>query len=135
MIATGSQGDFDFPEVRLPTEAKTNDAIVRFLLNELIRLKELLPEHSESVLLQVMRRESLGSTAIGRGVAIPHAQSNLVERVLGIVGVCTESVAWPSTPGVNEVQRVCLLITPSSYPGDGLRAIESVAKHFWQNNQ
>ena len=95
MISTGSDaGDLDFPVVNLPGDADSDESIVRFLVSELVRTGRIRQEHSESVMLQVLHRESLGSTAIGRGVAIPHTKSNIVDEVVGIVGQCAQPVNW-----------------------------------------
>lgn len=44
----------------------------------------------------VLRRESLGSTGIGQGVAIPHTKSTLVARPLAILAVCGVPVDFDS---------------------------------------
>jgi mannitol/fructose-specific phosphotransferase system IIA component (Ntr-type) len=41
-----------------------------------------------SVLDGVMRRESLCSTAVGGGIAVPHTKHPAINRRLGILGLC-----------------------------------------------
>lgn len=51
------------------------------ILKELISLLQL-PEKSESILYKMLkRRENLGSTGIGHGIAIPHCRSLVVNRL------------------------------------------------------
>lgn len=51
------------------------------ILKELISLLEL-PGKSEGILFKMLkRRENLGSTGIGRGIAIPHCRSLVVNRL------------------------------------------------------
>ena len=51
------------------------------ILKELIALLKL-PEKSEGILFKMLkRRENLGSTGIGRGIAIPHCRSLVVNRL------------------------------------------------------
>ena len=51
------------------------------ILKELIRLLGL-DEKSEGILFKMLkRRENLGSTGIGRGIAIPHCRSLVVNRL------------------------------------------------------
>jgi PTS system nitrogen regulatory IIA component len=51
------------------------------ILHELIGLLKL-DEKSEGMLFKMLkRRENLGSTGIGRGIAIPHCRSLVVERL------------------------------------------------------
>lgn len=63
--------------VQLDLEGGNKDEI----LKELISLLDL-PEKSESILFKMLkRRENLGSTGIGRGIAIPHCRSLVVSRL------------------------------------------------------
>ncbi len=51
------------------------------VLKELIALLKL-PEKSEGILYKMLkRRENLGSTGIGKGIAIPHCRSLVVSRL------------------------------------------------------
>jgi nitrogen PTS system EIIA component len=68
---------FDKDAIDLNIGAATKDDILR----ELIRLLRL-DEKSESILFKMLkRRENLGSTGIGRGIAIPHCRSLVVNRL------------------------------------------------------
>ena len=68
---------FDTDVVELDLEGETKDEI----LKELISLLGL-DEKSEGILFKMLkRRENLGSTGIGRGIAIPHCRSLVVNRL------------------------------------------------------
>jgi nitrogen PTS system EIIA component len=63
--------------VELDLQGETKDDI----LKELIALLGL-DEKSESILFKMLkRRENLGSTGIGRGIAIPHCRSLVVNKL------------------------------------------------------
>jgi len=63
--------------VKLDLEGETKDD----LLKELVALLGL-DEKSEAILFKTLkRRENLGSTGIGRGIAIPHCRSLVVNRL------------------------------------------------------
>lgn len=63
--------------IKLELQGSTKDEII----NELISLLKL-PEKSEGILFKMLkRRENLGSTGIGRGIAIPHCRSLVVNRL------------------------------------------------------
>jgi len=70
--------DFFSPDtVRLDLEAETKDDA----LKELVSVFGL-DEKSEGILFKMLkRRENLGSTGIGRGIAIPHCRSLVVNRL------------------------------------------------------
>lgn len=68
---------FDTDVVELDLQGETKDEI----LKELIGLLSL-DEKSEGILFKMLkRRENLGSTGIGRGIAIPHCRSLVVNRL------------------------------------------------------
>jgi mannitol/fructose-specific phosphotransferase system IIA component (Ntr-type) len=51
------------------------------ILAELVGLLRLDERASETLLRMLQRRETLGSTGVGRGIAIPHCRSLVVSRV------------------------------------------------------
>src|SRR5512132_118246 len=68
---------FSVDAVKLELESTAKDDI----LKELISLLKL-DEKSESMLFKMLkRRENLGSTGIGRGIAIPHCRSLVVSKL------------------------------------------------------
>jgi nitrogen PTS system EIIA component len=68
---------FDREAVTLDIQAESKDEILR----ELVALLKL-DEKSEGILFKMLkRRENLGSTGIGRGIAIPHCRSLVVNRL------------------------------------------------------
>jgi mannitol/fructose-specific phosphotransferase system IIA component (Ntr-type) len=68
---------FSADAIRLRLEADDKDGILKELIG-LLRLDE----KSEGMLFKMLkRRENLGSTGIGRGIAIPHCRSLVVSRL------------------------------------------------------
>jgi mannitol/fructose-specific phosphotransferase system IIA component (Ntr-type) len=68
---------FSEDAIKLELEGETKDDV----LKELIGLLKL-DEKSEGMLYKMLkRRENLGSTGIGRGIAIPHCRSLVVNKL------------------------------------------------------
>ncbi|MCC7052316.1 MAG: PTS sugar transporter subunit IIA [Gemmatimonadaceae bacterium] len=68
---------FSLDAVQLDLQGSTKDDV----LKELIGLLKL-DEKSEGMLFKMLkRRENLGSTGIGRGIAIPHSRSLVVNKL------------------------------------------------------
>jgi nitrogen PTS system EIIA component len=68
---------FSLDAVQLDLKGTTKDEV----LNELIGLLQL-DDKSEGMLFKMLkRRENLGSTGIGRGIAIPHCRSLVVNKL------------------------------------------------------
>jgi PTS system nitrogen regulatory IIA component len=70
--------DFFAPDaVSLDLRGDSKDDV----LNALVGLLGLEPGARETLLRLLQRREALGSTGVGRGIAIPHCRSLAVERL------------------------------------------------------
>jgi mannitol/fructose-specific phosphotransferase system IIA component (Ntr-type) len=63
--------------VSLDLKAPTKDEV----LAELVGLLRVDPKSAETLLRVLQRRESLGSTGVGRGIAIPHSRSLVTTRL------------------------------------------------------
>ena len=63
--------------ISLDLKAATKDAV----LAELIGLLRVDQRSAETLLRVLQRRESLGSTGVGRGIAIPHSRSLVTNRL------------------------------------------------------
>jgi nitrogen PTS system EIIA component len=79
---------FSEDAVRLNLEGNTKDDILR----ELIGLLKL-DDKSDGMLFKMLkRRENLGSTGIGRGIAIPHCRSLVVNKLRVAFGRKTQGI-------------------------------------------
>ncbi len=78
--------------INLSIGAKAKDEVLR----ELIKLLRL-DEKSDAALFKMLkRRENLGSTGIGRGIAIPHCRSLVVNTLRVAYGRRLEGVEYKS---------------------------------------
>ena len=86
-------------------------------------------EELESTIKAITKREELGSTGIGRGVAVPHTKHPSVDKLVGTVGVSIDGVDFKSLDG-EKVNLFFLLISPPDRPGDHLRALENISRQL-----
>ena len=82
---------------------------------------------TDEIVRSIMRREQLGSTGIGRNIAIPHAKHAGVDKLIGTVALSKAGVPFDSIDG-QAVHVLVLLISPQDRPGDHLRALENVVR-------
>ena len=73
------------------------------------------------------RREKLGSTGVGNGIAIPHGKLVKAGRMFGLFVRLDSPVDFDSTDGT-PVDLVCVLIAPESAGADHLKALAQVAR-------
>jgi len=109
--------------------AADKEGVIREMAQALLDAKKVAATEVESIVKAILKREELGSTGIGRGVAVPHTKHPSVERLIGAVAVSAEGVDFSSLDG-EKVHLFFLLISPPDRPGDHLRALESVSRQL-----
>lgn len=107
--------------------ATSKEAVIREIVESLRRAGQFKDDQVDDVVRAIKKREDLGSTGIGRGVAIPHTKHACVERLLGTIAVSKAGVPFDSLDG-EPVHVLVMLISPQDRPGEHLRALENVSK-------
>jgi PTS system fructose-specific IIA component/PTS system nitrogen regulatory IIA component len=115
--------------IRADLTASDKPSVIRELTAALAAANAISPEDMESIVKAILKREELGSTGIGRGVAVPHTKHPSVDRLVGTVGVSAEGLDFSSLDG-EKVQLFFLLISPPDRPGDHLRALENISRQL-----
>jgi PTS system nitrogen regulatory IIA component len=73
------------------------------------------------------KREELGSTGVGNGVAIPHARFNQIDRPFGMLFRLRQPIEFEALDG-KPIDIVFLLLLPESAKGEQLSALACVAR-------
>ena len=110
-------------------QSKDKEAVIRELAASLVASGDIMEDSAESIIKAILKREELGSTGIGRGIAVPHTKHPSVEKLVGTVGVSTEGVDFNSLDG-ESVHLFFLLVSPPDRPGDHLRALENISRQL-----
>src|SRR5260370_28978303 len=71
----------------------------------------------DEIVRAIMRREQLGSTGIGRHIAIPHTKHDAVEKLVGTIALSKKGVAFESIDG-QQGFVLGLLLSAKDRPGD-----------------
>ena len=90
-------------------------------------------EDTDAIISAILKREELGSTGIGNGVAVPHTKHPAVDRLTATVALSDRGVDFASLDG-EAVHILFLLISPPDLPGDHLRGLESISRHLRNPN-
>ncbi len=122
--------DFVLTEaIRSDLKADDKEGAIREMTQALVDAGGIRAQDFESIVKALLKREELGSTGIGRGVAVPHTKHPSVDRLVGMVAVSSEGVDFDSLDG-EKVHLFFLLISPPDRPGDHLRALENIARQL-----
>jgi PTS system fructose-specific IIA component/PTS system nitrogen regulatory IIA component len=115
--------------IRADLKADDKEGLIREMTQALLDAGSIAAGELESIVRAIMKREELGSTGIGRGVAVPHTKHPSVSQLLGTVAVSQHGVDFDSLDG-EKVQLFFLLISPPDRPGDHLRALENISRQL-----
>ena len=115
--------------IRPQLESDDKSQVIAELVDSLVTAGQLTEYDKDEIIQAIMKREELGSTGIGRGVAVPHTKHPVVDKLLGTVAVSSDGIDFNSLDGEN-VQLFFLLISPPDRPGDHLRALENITRQL-----
>jgi fructose-specific phosphotransferase system IIA component len=106
--------------------AKKED-VIKELVEALLNAGEIEKRHRNKLIEALMTRESLGSTAIGQGIAIPHAKSDCVSKLVAAFGLSKKGVDFDSLDG--ELAYIFfLLVAPQDSAGPHLKALARISR-------
>ena len=115
--------------IRAKLEADNKEGVIREMTQSLAAAGKVSEGDLEGIVRAILKREELGSTGIGRGVAVPHTKHASVSRLVGTVAISQAGVDFDSLDG-EKVQLFFLLISPPDRPGDHLRALENISRQL-----
>jgi mannitol/fructose-specific phosphotransferase system IIA component (Ntr-type) len=97
--------DFYLPDLK----AKTKDEVLEELVQPLIDQGEI---KGKSIVIETLnQRETLGSTGIGKGVAIPHCRTLAASKMLIVIGISKLGIPYDSIDG-KKVHLFFLIVAP-----------------------
>jgi len=110
-------------------KATNKDEAIREIVNSLRLAGKVAPEHTDAIISAIMKREELGSTGIGRGVAVPHTKHTSVDSIVATVALSVNGLDFAALDG-EDVHIIFLLISPPDRPGEHLRGLETITRHL-----
>jgi PTS system nitrogen regulatory IIA component len=111
--------------VRLSLEARDKESCIK----ELVQLLEAAHgvNTKGEILSKVLQRESMMSTGIGNGVAIPHGKTRLLDHLVAACGVAPAGIDFESMDG-EPATLFILLVSPESLRGPHVKALANVSR-------
>ena len=111
----------------LAAVGRVKEAVVREMVGALHAAGHFRAGDVDEIVKAVLRREQLGTTGIGRHIAIPHSRHPAVDRLIGTMALSRDGLPFDSLDG-EPVYVFVLLVSPQDRPGDHLRALENVVQ-------
>ena len=126
--------DFVVPDA-IVTDMQVTDkeGAIRGLVGALKAAGIVPAESEDSIVAAILKREELGSTGIGNGVAVPHTKHVSVSKLVAAIALTRDGVDFQSLDG-GQVHILFLLVSPPDRPGDHLRGLENISRHLRNQN-
>lgn len=83
------------------------------------------------LLAALIRREQQASTGIGRGVAVPHAHEDAIQRQLLAIGISPAGIDFDAPDG-QPVHIIALLVTPLKHQKQHMALLAALSRHLQQ---
>jgi PTS system fructose-specific IIA component/PTS system nitrogen regulatory IIA component len=115
--------------VKAEIKATDKQGVIREMVQSILDAGGMKKEDYEGIVKAIVKREELGSTGIGRGIAVPHTKHAGAKRLVGSVAVSADGIDFDSLD-CEKVQLFFLLISPPDCPGDHLRALEHITRQL-----
>ncbi|HXF53126.1 MAG TPA: PTS sugar transporter subunit IIA [Hyphomicrobiaceae bacterium] len=91
------------------------------------RAAELTGLNAREIYDTLQQRERLGSTGLGRGIAIPHVKLRALSRIVCIFAKLDEAIEFESIDN-EPVDLIFLLLAPEHASGDHLKALARISR-------
>ncbi|MDO9572350.1 MAG: PTS sugar transporter subunit IIA [Candidatus Omnitrophota bacterium] len=101
--------------------------VIKEMVDLLIEAGDVEKRNRNKLIDALMSREALGSTAIGQGIAIPHAKCDCVNKLVAAFGLSKKGVDFDSLDG--ELAYIFfLLVAPQDSAGPHLKALARISR-------
>jgi mannitol/fructose-specific phosphotransferase system IIA component (Ntr-type) len=108
-------------------KAANRDEAILEAVNSLVTAGQIAAADVDDIVKAIMKREKLGTTGIGHGIAIPHSRNPVVGQLTGTLCVSRGGIPFQAVDD-QPVHIVILMVSPPDRPSDLLRALDNVVK-------
>lgn len=117
----------DKDSIMLGLKQKSKKGIISAILDHLVHKEKIAKEDKKEILKVILRREEMGSTAIGNYIALPHARIASVKDIIICVAISKEGVDFDSLDQ-EPVNIIALLLSNQKEAGLHLKMLALLAR-------
>lgn len=111
--------------INLNLESKNKNAVIRELYNNL--KKTNLIKDEEQGLNDIFAREEMGSTGIGKRIALPHAKTKAVDELMITFGISRNGIVYNSIDDEN-VNVFFMFLCPEDKTQEYLKVLARISR-------
>jgi len=108
-------------------EGRNKSNILKQITDRICRVKKFSPDKKKKIISNILERERLGSTAIGQGIALPHARVNFVKTPIISITSFKNGVDLGALDG-DKVFLVFLIVSPQKSEGLHLKILANISR-------
>jgi len=109
--------------------AQTRDGAIAELVQALADAGAMPNSSAHKAVQSVLAREAQVTTGVGKGMAVPHAKVEGVERPVAAIGCSCAGIDFSALDG-RPVYSVILLLSNPDNPDEHIHAMEATFKHI-----
>lgn len=111
--------------VKVPLEATTKSEVIRELAEVLAAAGRIAD--SEPAIEALYKRETLGSTGLENGIAVPHCKTPSVQSLTLAIGISPKGIDFEALDGQPSTLFFCMLAPPDQ-SGPHIEALSEIAR-------
>ena len=111
--------------INLNLESKNKNAVIKELYGNL--KKTNLIKDEEQGLNDILAREEMGSTGIGKRIALPHAKTTAVDELIVTFGISRNGIAYNSVDDEN-VNIFFMFLCPENKSQEYLKVLARISR-------
>jgi mannitol/fructose-specific phosphotransferase system IIA component (Ntr-type) len=117
-----------FPDALRDLQAQDKKSAIKEMVQHLVSAGRLAADAEKKAERAINKREGQGSTAIGKGLAIPHAKNcAFLDEVIGVFARSPEGLPFDSVDG-GLVHVIFLVLSPKNREDQHLAVMKRIAK-------
>lgn len=107
----------------------TKDEVLNTLIDQLAQVDGMVPH--DDLAWGIFHRESLMSTGIGNGIAVPHVRLDNVDTPSMALAVCPDGIADYQSPDNQPVKLVFMVVAGGQQRATHLKILASIGSLFY----
>ena len=111
--------------INLNLESKNKNSVIRELYNNLKQTNLIKDE--EQGLNDIFKREDMGSTGIGKRIALPHAKTKAVDELMITFGISKNGISYNSVDDEN-VNIFFMFLCPENKTQEYLKVLARISR-------
>ena len=120
------KGVFPADRILFPLQQSSKDQVVQELAAGLVATGQIEQDDLGKFVKEILAREALGTTAIGKGIAIPHIRTNLSSSLVALLGFSMDGIDFNSLDK-QPTHAVFMLASPMAQKDTQIRILGRIA--------